>query len=209
LRQRLRSRREFSGVGQLLSCAVLVSSSCQPLDIALFRSEVDAGIEPPNAPNSPFPVQVAPPEPIPEAGAPAAPDSGTVVSREPCLPGALACEACVRAADCAQGQVCHPRTGECVVSCANSVPACPGASVCDSSLGVCVACIGAAQCAGTAAPACDTDRGTCVECVTSSDCKGDPSRYPVCLSGPPRCGCDSNDDCPGGRCELAEGHCDD
>lgn len=191
-----------------LSSVVLAISSCQPLDIPLFRSEVDAGIALPSAPQSPVLVEVAPPDPAPEAPAPVA-DAGPVASREPCLPGALACEACVRAANCAQGQICHPRTGQCVASCSSSVLVCPASSVCDSSLGVCVDCVSAAQCTRTASPVCDTERGVCVECVTSSDCTSDAVRYPVCLRGVYRCGCAVDADCPGGTCEASEGHCED
>ena len=211
MRQRPRSRRDFWSVGWILgglSCVGLAISSCQPLDIPLFRSEPDAGIEVPADSSSPFPIDIGPAEPAPEAGAPA-PDAGSIPSREPCLSGALACEACVRAAACAAGQVCHPRSGECVVPCSNSVPACPGSSVCNDALGVCVACIGVAQCTGTARPVCDTDRGVCVECVTSSDCTDDPLKYPVCLAASSRCGCASNADCPSGECELSESHCED
>jgi hypothetical protein len=189
-------------------CTGLAIASCQPLDIPLFPGDPDAGIQQTADSPAQLPVPIEEHGPAPDAGV-LVPDAGTSSSRAACVAGAVACQACVRAASCAQGQVCHPQSGECVLPCSNSIPACPGSSVCNDSLGVCVECLGRAQCPGVSRPVCDTVRGVCVECVTADDCTADPIGYPICLPGLYRCGCSANADCRTGNCETAEGHCDD
>jgi hypothetical protein len=181
--------------------AGLAVGACEPLDIALYPSAPDAGIQ--------LPVDVSPPQDeTPDAGsepAPAPPDASS--AREPCLPGATACEACVLAGNCPAGRVCHPLTGTCVVPCAGGA-SCPGSSVCNLLDEVCVECIDERQCPGPTASRCDTNRGICVECVTSDDCIAEPLARPACLAASSRCGCATNNDCPGGVCETSEAHCE-
>jgi hypothetical protein len=184
---------------------VLAIVACEPLDIPLFPAKADAGIRPP--------VDVGQPARetdagiVSDAGSPEEEvevDAGNVP--EPCLPGATACEACVAASSCPVGRVCHPRSGECVVPCSDTLPSCPASSTC-SPLGVCVACLDDVQCRNPSAQVCDTDRGVCVECVDADDCTAEPLERPVCLPSL-RCGCATNSDCPTGFCEVREGHCE-
>jgi hypothetical protein len=176
---------------------------CEPLDLALFPVTQDASVPPPiDVPAPP------PPNPPADAGT----DAGGLASPpppSPCLPGAPACEACVLAASCAAGYVCHPASGECVPPCASGAPECPAGLVC-GALDVCVECTGNAQCTvyDDDEPRCDVQRGVCVECLIDEHCTDDPFERPVCLTGG-ICGCASNDDCSGGAsCELDEGHCE-
>jgi len=204
LRARRRALESSSSAGRVLALLWPVGFSCwscEPLDIALF---------PPDATRGGLPVEITEVTPLADAG-PAdedatAADAGGAVS-EPCLAGATRCEACVSSGNCPVGRVCHPRSGDCVVPCASSEPRCPTDTVC-SPLGVCVACLDSVQCSSGAARVCDTDRGVCVECVNDANCTADPLRLPVCMAGLNRCGCDSNNDCVGGSCEVAEGHCE-
>jgi hypothetical protein len=204
LRARRRAFGKLGSAGRALALllpAGLTCWSCEPLDIALF---------PPDAARGEVPVDVTGVTPLadagPAGGEAAAADAGAAVS-EPCLESATRCEACISSGNCPAGRVCHPRSGDCVVPCASSEPRCPAATVC-SPLGVCVACLDSVQCPSAAARVCDTDRGVCVECVNDTNCTTDPLRLPVCLPGLNRCGCDSNDDCSGGFCEVAERHCE-
>jgi hypothetical protein len=195
----LRLWRALSG----LLAAALSIGACEPLDLALFpdRTDGDAGVS-----GDPGSVLLAAPEAGPPDAAAAAPDATS--ERDPCFPGATACEACIQAGSCPAGRVCHPRTGVCLLPCAEDPAACPAPSVC-SPLGVCVSCFENRHCPGASAQVCDTERGVCVECVTSDDCTAEPLERPTCLPGLQRCGCDSNDDCPVGFCETLEGHCED
>lgn len=187
--------------GCALSGIGLAIIACEPLDIPLFPAKGDAGIR--------IPLDVEPSAAEPDAAvvsdaASTEADAGT--PPEPCLPGATACEACVTAASCPIGRVCHPRSGECVVPCSDTLPSCPAGSTC-SPLGVCVACLDDVQCRNPSARFCDTDRGVCVECVDADDCTAEPLERPVCLPSQ-RCGCATNADCPAGFCEVREGHCE-
>jgi hypothetical protein len=203
--------------------AGLTIGACEPLDIALYPPAPDAGAlrpvdisppvqqEPPDAasspPPEPEPESEPETEPDPEPGTAPAPDAGSI--RPPCLPGAALCDACVSAANCPDGRVCHPLTGACVVPCPAGA-ACPSPAVCNLLLEVCVDCIDESHCTNRPGePLCDTDRGVCVECRTSDDCVAEPLRRPVCLSGSQRCGCATNADCPLGSCEIDEAHCEE
>lgn len=188
-------------------------SACEPLDLALFPAP-DAGTEPQTQPETPIieipqaPQQSpseAPSAPLVDAGSDAAPPPEPPA---PCLPGALACEACVQAAACSGANVCHPATGECVRPCADGPPQCPGSLFC-SPLDVCVECTSDAQCTrDDDEPRCDVQRGVCVECLTNVDCTDDPFERPACLPNG-ECGCRSDADCFGGAiCELDEAHCE-
>jgi hypothetical protein len=195
---------------QRLTASVLVLSAlgwgaCEPLDLTLFPVTPDASAPPlVDIPTQP-PASVQPdasiqPDPATQRDAGALPPP-------PCLPGATACESCVQAAACATGERCHPRTGECVPSCAEGVQ-CPGSLVC-GSLDVCVECQDESQCASSSdEPHCDTLRGVCVECFQDEHCTDDPLERPACLATGV-CGCASNDDCgDGATCELGEAHCE-
>lgn len=182
-------------------------SACEPLDLALFPVPVPATPDasaPPPLIDVPAP---SPAAPAPDAGPDAGADAGAPPP-SPCLPGASDCEACLLAAACPAGDVCHPASGECVPPCAGAAPLCAAGLVC-SSLDVCVECEDDAQCTRDDDESrCDTQRSTCVECLTSADCTDDPFERPVCLPGG-SCGCASNDDCSGGAlCELDEQHCE-
>jgi hypothetical protein len=201
---KVRPRSAWSRAGHV-SCALggvgLAILACEPLDISLYPAQADAGIR--------IPVDVAPAAREPDAAVPSAaasPEVDAGAAPEACLPGATACEACVAASSCPLGRVCHPRSGECVVPCSDTLPSCPAATTC-SPLGVCVACLDDVQCRNPSAQHCDTDRGVCVECVDADDCTAEPLERPVCLPTQ-RCGCARNSDCPAGFCELPEGHCE-
>lgn len=196
---RVRSRgSRLPAILALSALSALGWSACEPLDLALFPVAPDA------SPASVIEVPAPPPASQPaDAGS----DAGSMPPPSPCLPGASGCEACLLAASCPAGAVCHPATGECVPPCASSAPACSAGLVC-SELEVCVECTEDAQCTGDDESRCDTRRGACVECLTSEHCTDDPFERPVCLAGG-SCGCASNDDCSGGAlCELDEGHCE-
>ncbi len=208
-----RWRRGF--VASSLAASALGWSGCEPLDLELFPvAPADASapplIEVPDA---------SPGSAVADAGSAGvldaggkdgdAGDGGSSLPQppSPCVLGARACEACVRADACPAGQVCHPLTGDCVPPCASSTPQCPGALLC-SSLDVCVECERDDQCTR------DDDEtrcalgGECVECLTNADCTDDPLERPVCLPDG-ECGCASNADCSGGAiCEIDERHCE-
>ena len=132
---------------------VLGGGACEPLDLALFPvpQQQDAGADPP--------VEEPPPPPVEEpadaggssdadgdASSDAGSDAGALPPPPPaCLPGATACEACLLAATCPAGEICHPFSGECVPACADSEPRCAPGLVC-SPLDVCVECVSDAQC---------------------------------------------------------------
>jgi hypothetical protein len=186
-----------------LAAVAVAIGACEPLDISLFPPERDAGVI--------QPVDVSPPTraELPDAASePPPPPPDAMSPRPPCLNGAVECEACVSAANCPAGRICHPLTGDCVVPCAGGT-GCPAPSVCNLLLEVCVECIYEDQCtANPSKPLCDTNRGVCVECRTSDDCVSDPLRLPACLTGFNRCGCASDADCPVGFCETREAHCE-
>jgi hypothetical protein len=188
-------------LASLLAASALGWSACEPLDLALFPVTPDA-----SAP----PLIDIPSLPSGNGSADAGGDGGVAPpppSPSPCVPGAAACEACLLRADCSAGEVCHPRTGNCVPPCADGAPRCSGALVC-SSLGVCVECENDEQCASNDDESRCALRGECVECLTGADCTDDPLERPACLADG-SCGCASNADCSGGAlCQLDEAHCE-
>lgn len=202
MRSRLRWRQGLTA--WLLLVSAPGWSGCEPLDLTLFPVTPDASVPPlvevPAQPPGSIPLASAPPDAGAQSDAGNPPPSA-------CLSGATACEICVQAAACASGEICHPRSGECVLPCADGVQ-CPGSLVCDS-LGVCVECRDDTQCAGSSDEShCDTLRGVCVECFQDAHCTDDPLERPACLATG-ICGCASNDDCSGGAtCELDEAHCE-
>ena len=178
----------------------LTWAACEPLELDLFPSRIDAGIDLAD------PVDSATPSGNGGAAAldPLPPDPPA------CLPGATGCEACLAAGACPAGRRCHPQTGECVLPCSSAQPVCPEPSVCNAVLGVCVGCIGNGNCPEDDLPLCHVGRGVCVECFDDSQCTSDPEERPVCLPELNRCGCESDVDCAVGICEASDDdpHCE-
>lgn len=72
---------------------------------------------------------------------------------------------------------------------------------CNTTIGTCRGCEADADCKSYATPHCNSEN-KCVECLTKDDCPGSLRCTPAQF-----CGCTTNDDCSGGKCNTTTKQC--
>jgi Cys-rich repeat protein len=101
---------------------------------------------------------------------------------------------CGLVGDCPPGTVCHTGDGVCV-DCLRNEDCAPGL-ICDLETNECVECLSDTQCAE--GRYCHLNTRICVDCLDNSHC-GEAQR---CFGGQCVNECDSDADCPAGRCQV-------